>query len=75
MRKVTSNYQDQEKIIKAINENDLVALWREVNPIGYKQVPSQHKRKLIFLKACDKFDPDKMIISLPFILDMSIGLY
>ena len=49
---------DQEKIQKALEEDDIHALWKEVMYIGYDRIPSVAERKLIFLRTYQEYDPE-----------------
>lgn len=49
----------QEKIFEAIIDGDRLKTWNLVKFIGYNEVPSYQKRKLIFLQTFKDFDPEK----------------
>lgn len=51
--------QGQDEILEAISEDNPMKLWHLVRYIGYKNMPSVHNRKLVFLRAYRDFDPDK----------------
>lgn len=49
----------QEEIFSAILKKDWATVWVKVQYIGIDKERNPNVRKLIFLKACAKFDPTK----------------
>lgn len=56
--RIRRKIDDQVKIQKALEENDVVTLWKEVAFIGYNRIPSVAERKLVFLRCYQDYDPD-----------------
>jgi hypothetical protein len=49
----------QEELFEAIYARDDIKAWNLVKYAGYREVESMGKRKLIFIQAFNKFDPEK----------------
>lgn len=56
--RIKRKIEDQAKIQKALEEDDIHALWKEVMYIGYDRIPSVAERKLIFLRTYQEYDPE-----------------
>ena len=49
----------QDDILEAIEEDNIVKLWKLVQHIGYKKIESDAERKLVFFRAYHDFDIEK----------------